>query len=265
MATEQVRGEHGLAPAPSPQKPPVGVAAPRSGAEGQPLTRRRSSRERGLRGSQKGTDSSGRQTPLQCPEAPGSSKQASRTGEGREEPAPAAPGAASRRQSHRHRPAPHHDAAQKTYGPLLNRIFGKVRWGLGRAGGPAGGRWGLVPSGSSHPAPRTQASCCFCSKCWSLAGGSVSGVGGRSSLGPAWGVGGPRPQAQGCARAQAPGAGRGVVSCPGAHRTSAAFSCPCGTGPVQASVGRGWRRLARVLAGPGDVLAHAPAGSQPGP
>ncbi|XP_024430127.2 calcium-binding protein 4 isoform X2 [Desmodus rotundus] len=127
MATEQVRGEHGLAPAPSPQKPHVGVAAPRSGAEGQPLTRRRSSRERGLRGSQKGTDSSGRQTPLQCPEAPGSNKQASRTGEGREGPAPAAPGAASRRQSHRHRPASHHDAAQKTYGPLLNRIFGKDR------------------------------------------------------------------------------------------------------------------------------------------
>ncbi|XP_045710990.1 calcium-binding protein 4-like [Phyllostomus hastatus] len=128
MATEQARGQHGPDLAPSPQKPPVGVTAPRSGAEGQPLTRRSSKRERGPRGSQKGADGSGRQTPVQHPEAPGSSKQASRTGGGpEEEPAPAAPGAASRRQSHRHRPVPHHDAAQKTYGPLLNRVFGKDR------------------------------------------------------------------------------------------------------------------------------------------
>ncbi|KAM5318759.1 calcium-binding protein 4-like [Glossophaga mutica] len=127
MATEQVRGQHGPDLAPGTQKPPVGVAAPRSGAEGQPLTRRRSTRERGLRGSQKGADSSGRQTPVQCPEAPGGRKPASSTGGGPEEPAPAALGAASPRQSHRRRPAPHHDAAQKTYGPLLNRIFGKDR------------------------------------------------------------------------------------------------------------------------------------------
>ncbi|KAM7084225.1 calcium-binding protein 4-like isoform 1-T1 [Molossus nigricans] len=126
MATEQVRGQHGPARAPSPQKPPVGVVAPRSGAEGQPLTRRRSRRERGPQGSRKGADSSGRQTPIQCPEAPASSKNPSRPG-GQEEPAPAAPGPASRRQSHRHRPASQHDAAQKTYGPLLNRIFGKDR------------------------------------------------------------------------------------------------------------------------------------------
>ncbi|XP_070282560.1 calcium-binding protein 4 [Myotis yumanensis] len=126
MATAQVRGQHGPALAPSPQKSPVGVMAPSSGAEGQPLTRRRSKRERGLQGSRKGADRSGKQTPIQCPEASGSSENPSRTG-GQEEPAPAAPRLASRRQSHRHRPAPRHDAAQKTYGPLLNHIFGKDR------------------------------------------------------------------------------------------------------------------------------------------
>lgn len=134
MATAQVRGPHGPALAPSPQKAPVGVMAPSSGAEGQPLTRRRSKRERGLQGSRKGADSPGKQTPIQCPEASGGSESPSRTG-GQEEPAPAAPRPASRRQSHRHRPAPQHDAAQRTYGPLLHHIFGKVRWGLGRAGG----------------------------------------------------------------------------------------------------------------------------------
>lgn len=134
MATAQVRGQHGPARAPNPQKSPVGVMAPSSGAEGQPLTRRRSKRERGLQASRKGADGSGKQTPIQCPEASGGSKSPSRTG-GQEEPAPAAPRPASRRQSHRHRPAPWQDAAQKTYGPLLNHIFGKVRWGLGRAGG----------------------------------------------------------------------------------------------------------------------------------
>ncbi|KAK1335621.1 hypothetical protein QTO34_003413 [Cnephaeus nilssonii] len=163
MATEQGRGQHDPALAPSPQKSPVGVMAPSSGAEGQPLTRTRSKRERGLQGSRKGTGSSGKQTPTQCPEAPGGSENPSRTGGGQEEPAPAAPGPASRRQSHRHRPGPRRDAAQKTYGPLLNLIFGKVR-------------------------------------------------------------------------------------------SSAAFSCPCGTGPAQARVGGGWRRLAEVLAGPGDML-----------
>ncbi|XP_054426663.1 calcium-binding protein 4-like [Pteronotus mesoamericanus] len=111
MATEQVRGQHGPDPAPSPQKPPVGVVAPRSSTEGHPVARRRSTRERGLRGSWGGADSSGKQAPLQ----------------GAEEPAPVAPRAASRRLSHRHRPAPPLDAAQKTYGPLLSCIFGKDR------------------------------------------------------------------------------------------------------------------------------------------
>ncbi|EPY87523.1 calcium-binding protein 4-like protein [Camelus ferus] len=119
MATEQRRGQHGSAPAPSPQ-------ASSSGAEGPPLTRRRSKKEKGLRGSRKSTDSSGEQAPTQGPEALGSSKNPAKTGEGQEDPAPAAPRPASRRQSHRHRLAPQHDAAQRTYGPLLNRIFGKV-------------------------------------------------------------------------------------------------------------------------------------------
>ncbi|KAM8818021.1 calcium-binding protein 4 isoform 1-T1 [Rhynchonycteris naso] len=127
MATGQVKEQHGPASAPSPQRPPGEVAAPRSGAEGQPLTRRRSKRERGLRGSQKGAESSGKQAPIQCPEAPGSSKNPSRMGGRQEEPPTAAAGLASCRQSHRHRPAAQHDAAQKTYGPLLNRIFGKDR------------------------------------------------------------------------------------------------------------------------------------------
>ncbi|KAB1251704.1 Calcium-binding protein 4 [Camelus dromedarius] len=120
MATEQRRGQHGSAPAPSPQ-------ASSSGAEGPPLTRRRSKKEKGLRGSRKSTDSSGEQAPTQGPEALGSSKNPAKTGEGQEDPAPAAPRPASRRQSHRHRLAPQHDAAQRTYGPLLNRIFGKDR------------------------------------------------------------------------------------------------------------------------------------------
>nr|XP_020022718.1 calcium-binding protein 4 [Castor canadensis] len=110
--------------APSLQKAPSGVVRPRSGAEAPPLTRRRSKRERGLRGSQKG--SSGKQTPVQGSEAPGSSRNPSKTREGHEPP-PAPPAPASRRQSHRHRPATQQDAAQRTYGPLLNRIFGKDR------------------------------------------------------------------------------------------------------------------------------------------
>lgn len=156
MATEQVSGHHGPDPAPRPQKPSVGVVAPTSGAEGQPLTRRRSKREKGLRGSQKGAGDSWEQTPIQGPEAPGSSKNPSKPGEAQEEAAPVS--ASHRRQSHRHCPAPHH-AAQKIYGPLLNRIFGKVRWGLG----DRGWRWGLMTSGPAHPALRTQASCHFCS------------------------------------------------------------------------------------------------------
>ncbi|XP_017899082.1 PREDICTED: calcium-binding protein 4 [Capra hircus] len=128
MAEEQGRGRHGPDLAPGPQKPPVGVLASSSGAEGPPLTRKRSSKkEKGLRGSRKGLSSSGEQTPMQGPEALGSSKNPSRTREGQEGPVPSAPGPAPRRQSHRHRPGPQHDAAQKTYGPLLNRIFGKDR------------------------------------------------------------------------------------------------------------------------------------------
>nr|XP_001492041.2 calcium-binding protein 4 [Equus caballus] len=123
MATEQAKGQHGPDLAPGPQKPLEGAMAPTNGAEGHPLTRRKS--KRGLRGSRKG--SSGEQTPIQGPEAPGSSKNPSRTGEGQEGPTPAAPGSASRRQSHRHRSDPQHDAAQRTYGPLLNRVFGKDR------------------------------------------------------------------------------------------------------------------------------------------
>ncbi|XP_027799820.1 calcium-binding protein 4 [Marmota monax] len=109
MATEQ-----------NPQKSPEGVVAPGSGAEGAPLTRRKSKKERGLRGSHKG--SSGEQTSVQGPEAPGNSKNPSKTGEGQ-----GGPPLTSRRQSHRHRPDPQQDAAQRTYGPLLNRIFGKDR------------------------------------------------------------------------------------------------------------------------------------------
>ncbi|ELR50712.1 calcium-binding protein 4 [Bos mutus] len=128
MAEEQGRGRHGPDPAPRPQKPPVEVLASSSGAEGSPLMRKRSSkREKGLRGSRKGPSSSGEQTPMQGPEAPGSSKNPSRTREGQEGPVPSASGLAPRRQSHRHRPGPQHDAAQRTYGPLLNRIFGKDR------------------------------------------------------------------------------------------------------------------------------------------
>uniref|UniRef100_A0A4W2BV07 Calcium-binding protein 4 n=1 Tax=Bos indicus x Bos taurus TaxID=30522 RepID=A0A4W2BV07_BOBOX len=127
MAEEQGRGRHGPDPAPRPQKPPVEVLASSSGAEGPPLMRKRSSkREKGLRGSRKGPSSSGEQTPMQGPEAPGSSKNPSRTREGQEGPSPAS-GLAPRRQSHRHRPGPQHDAAQRMYGPLLNRIFGKDR------------------------------------------------------------------------------------------------------------------------------------------
>nr|KAF6464252.1 calcium binding protein 4 [Rousettus aegyptiacus] len=133
MATERAKGQHGPAPAPGPRKPQVGGVAPETGAEGQPLPRRGSKRERGLRGSRKGAGSAGPQTPVQDPKAPGSSQNPSGTEEG-QEPAPAAPGPASRRQAHRHRPGPQHDAAQKTYGPLLNRIFGKCGQGLEQEG-----------------------------------------------------------------------------------------------------------------------------------
>ncbi|XP_049498387.1 calcium-binding protein 4 [Panthera uncia] len=123
MATEQAKGQRG----PDPQKPPVEAVASGSGAEGLPLTRRRSKKDRGLRGSRKGAGGSEEQTPIPGPEAPGSSKSLSGNGEGQEGTGPAAPRPAGRRQSHRHRSGTRHDAAQKTYGPLLNRIFGKDR------------------------------------------------------------------------------------------------------------------------------------------
>uniref|UniRef100_A0A8I3WCY3 Calcium binding protein 4 n=1 Tax=Callithrix jacchus TaxID=9483 RepID=A0A8I3WCY3_CALJA len=121
MATEQVSGQHGPDPAPGPQKTPV---TPKSDAEEPPMTRKRSKKERGLQGSRKRAGSSGDQA---GPEAPGSSKNPPRTGEGPAGVPPASPGPASSRQSHRHRPDSRHDAAQRTYGPLLNRVFGKDR------------------------------------------------------------------------------------------------------------------------------------------
>ncbi|KAM6160897.1 calcium-binding protein 4-like [Erethizon dorsatum] len=117
--------EHSLGSGPSSQKPPAEVVTLGSGAEGPLLTRRRSKREKQPRGSQKG--STGEQTLVQDPEAPGSSKNPSRTEKRKEEPSPATPGPASRRQSHRHHSDPQQDAAQRAYGPLLNRMFGKDR------------------------------------------------------------------------------------------------------------------------------------------
>lgn len=210
MAAEQVRGLHGPDPAPSPQKPPAGVVASRTSAEGLPLTRKRSKKERGLRGSQKGAGSSQEQTPLPGPEAPGSSRNPSGTG-GQEGTGPATPGPASRRQSHRHRSGPQHDAAQKTYGPLLNRIFGKVRWGLDWG-------WGW---GRDHTCALGLGLPC----CWYL------------------GLRPPLLQTQDSMRALGPRSGKG-----GGHVFSRgpwesdAFSCPCGTGPAQAIVAQGWRR-----------------------
>ncbi|XP_030667195.1 calcium-binding protein 4 isoform X2 [Nomascus leucogenys] len=124
MATEQARGQHGPNLATGPQKPPAGVVTPKSDAEETPLTRKRSKKERGLRGSRKRTGSSGEQT---GPEAPGSSNNPPSTGEGPAGAPPDSPGPASSRQSHRHRPDSRHDTAQRTYGPLLNRVFGKDR------------------------------------------------------------------------------------------------------------------------------------------
>ncbi|XP_053417461.1 calcium-binding protein 4 isoform X1 [Nycticebus coucang] len=127
MATDQARGQHGPDPAARPQKPPAGAVAPGSGAEGPLLTKGRSRRERGLRGSRKGTGSSEDQTPVHGSEAQGDNKNPSRTGEGQGGAPAEVPGSASRRHSHRHRPDPQHDAANRTYGPLLNQIFGKDR------------------------------------------------------------------------------------------------------------------------------------------
>ncbi|KAK2495763.1 hypothetical protein MC885_007058 [Smutsia gigantea] len=127
MASGQVRGQHGPGLGPRPQKPSEGLKASRGGAEGLPLTRRRSEREKELRGSQKGTCSSGEETPIPGPEALRSSKNHFRPRGGQGAAAPAVPGPAARCQSHRHHPAPQHDAAQRTYGPLLDRIFGQDR------------------------------------------------------------------------------------------------------------------------------------------
>ncbi|XP_036062580.1 calcium-binding protein 4 [Onychomys torridus] len=117
--------EHGSQLVPDPQKTPEGVVSPGSAAEGPTLTRRRSKKERRLPGSQKA--SSGKQSSGQGSEASGSSKNPPKTKAGQDEPSSAPPGQASHRQSHRHRPDPQQDAAQRTYGPLLNRIFGKDR------------------------------------------------------------------------------------------------------------------------------------------
>ncbi|KAM5248440.1 calcium-binding protein 4 [Ctenodactylus gundi] len=117
--------EHSSDLVPSSQKPPSAVVTPQSGAEGLPLDRWKSKRESRSRRSSKA--SFGEQTPVQDPEVPGTSKSCSRTGEGKRESNPAHPGPAYRRQSHRHRPDPQQDAAQRTYGTLLNRIFGKDR------------------------------------------------------------------------------------------------------------------------------------------
>ncbi|XP_008048323.1 calcium-binding protein 4 [Carlito syrichta] len=123
MATEQARGRHSPGPTAGPQKPPGGGAAPPSGAEGPPWTKKSSKRERALQGSRKGAGSPGDQTPLPGPEVPGSSKNPTKAGEGHREAPPAVP----HRHSNRHRPNSQHDAAQRTYGPLLNQIFGKDR------------------------------------------------------------------------------------------------------------------------------------------
>lgn len=120
MATEQ-----GSQLVPGPQKTPEGAASPESAAEGSTLARRRSKKEKKPPGSQKA--SSEKQSSGQGSEPSGSSKNPPKTRAGQDEPSSALPSQASHRQSHRHRPDSQQDAAQRTYGPLLNRIFGKVR------------------------------------------------------------------------------------------------------------------------------------------
>ncbi|XP_005384387.1 PREDICTED: calcium-binding protein 4 [Chinchilla lanigera] len=117
--------EHSPGSGPSSRKPPAEAVTPGSGGEGPPSTRRRSKREKQTRGARKG--SAGEQMPVQDPEAPGSSRNPSRAKEKKEEPSPVPPGPASRRQSHRRRSDSQQDAAQRAYGPLLNRMFGKDR------------------------------------------------------------------------------------------------------------------------------------------
>lgn len=117
--------EHSAQLAPAPQKIPKGAVPPRSAAEDPASTRRRSKKENWHPGAQKA--SSGEQSSSQSSEASGSSKNSSRTKVGQEEPSSAPTRQASHRQSHRHRSDPQQDAAQRTYGPLLNRMFGKDR------------------------------------------------------------------------------------------------------------------------------------------
>ncbi|XP_021120165.1 calcium-binding protein 4 isoform X1 [Heterocephalus glaber] len=117
--------EHSPGLGPSSQKPPAEVVTPGSGAEGRPFSRRKSKREKWLRGSRKGN--SGEQTPVQDPEAAGSSKHPSRTKQSKGKPSPVPPGPASLRQSHRRCSDPQQDATQRAYGTLLNRMFGKDR------------------------------------------------------------------------------------------------------------------------------------------
>ncbi|XP_004598307.2 calcium-binding protein 4 [Ochotona princeps] len=111
MAAEQCSGQSG------PQQPPV-----ESQAEGPLATSRSSKKKKGLGRSRKGVSSPKEPPSAQGPKPTGSGK----PGEGHPGSAGAVPGSALRRRS-RHR-LDHCDiAAQRTYGPLLNRIFGKDR------------------------------------------------------------------------------------------------------------------------------------------
>lgn len=76
---------------------------------------------------------------MQHAEASGASQKPLGT-QGQRVPGPPARGA---RRHHRHQPALQQDAAQKAYGPLLHRIFGRVR---------AGGRQGFCSLGSGDGA-----------------------------------------------------------------------------------------------------------------
>lgn len=133
MAAQQAKGLHGSASIHSPEKPPGGQEAPQSSDEGPVLKRKKSKR---VKGSQErtlaDTGSSGGQRALQLVEAPGTSKKPSGT-DGQGVPGPAASGSESQCPQ-RPRPALPQDAAQETYGPLLQRIFGKVSWGLAELG-----------------------------------------------------------------------------------------------------------------------------------
>lgn len=156
--------EHSVQLVPGSQKILKGIVSPRSAAEGPALTRRRSKKENRHPGSQKA--SSGDQSSSQGSEASGSSKHSPRTKVGQEEPSSAPAGPASHRHSHRHRSDPQQDAAQRTYGPLLNRMFGKVRGVYG---------WGV--EGNSHLYSllhlHAKASCFLCLRLGNLREGRV--------------------------------------------------------------------------------------------